>query len=83
MLFDYVAGRAKLAEGFMLHCSQLRQESRGRISLASADPREKARAEMPHLLASFTDVSPEDCECDEPHHIDPRHGFEQLRGEMG
>jgi len=32
----------KLARGFMLHISQLRQQSRGRIHLASADPREKA-----------------------------------------
>ena len=41
---------------------------------ATTNPREKARAEMPQLLASFTDVSPDDCECDDPHHIDHRLG---------
>lgn len=41
---------------------------------ATGNPREKARADMPRLLASFTDISPDDCECDEPHHIDYRLG---------
>jgi choline dehydrogenase len=42
VLIEEAGTRMKLARGFMLHLSQLRQESRGRIHLASADPREKA-----------------------------------------
>ena len=49
VLFNSVGGRATLAEGFMLHCSQLRQESRGRIMLASSDPRQKARIQFNFL----------------------------------
>ncbi len=41
---------------------------------AAGDPREKARAEMPGLLAAFTDVPPEECECDEGEYIDHRMG---------
>ncbi|HKC03044.1 MAG TPA: hypothetical protein VKC17_07050 [Sphingomicrobium sp.] len=43
-------------------------------ALANGDPREKARAELPQLLASLTDVSPEDCECDAGEYIDERLG---------
>lgn len=49
VLFDYAGSKVSLAEGFMLHCSQLRQESRGRITLASADPRQKARIQFNFL----------------------------------
>lgn len=42
VMIDQKDGRIRLARGFMLHLSQLRQESRGRVSLASADPRAKA-----------------------------------------
>jgi choline dehydrogenase len=50
VLFDYdERGTVTLSEGFMLHCSQLRQESRGRITLASADPRDKARIQFNFL----------------------------------
>lgn len=42
VLIDQDGSRIKLARGFMLHLSQLRQQSRGRIRLASGDPREKA-----------------------------------------
>lgn len=49
VLFDYAGGKVSLAEGFMLHCSQLRQESRGRITLASANPRQKARIQFNFL----------------------------------
>lgn len=38
---EQVGTKLKLARGFMLHISQLRQESRGRIQLASADPHDK------------------------------------------
>ena len=41
---------------------------------AAGDPREKARAEMPGLLAAFTDIPPEECECDEGEYIDHRMG---------
>ena len=41
---------------------------------ATVDPREQARADMPALLASFADVSPDDCECDVPEFIDARLG---------
>lgn len=43
VLVNYDNGKTSLAEGFMIHCSQLRQESRGRITLSSADPRDKPR----------------------------------------
>jgi choline dehydrogenase len=43
VLFSQNGARVELGEGFMVHCSQLRQESRGRITLASADPRHKPR----------------------------------------
>ncbi|HEV7252711.1 MAG TPA: choline dehydrogenase [Mesorhizobium sp.] len=49
VLFDYAGERVTLGEGFMLHCSQLRQESRGRITLASADPTAKARIQFNFL----------------------------------
>jgi choline dehydrogenase len=42
VMIDEVGAEMKLARGFMLHLSQLRQESRGCIRLASADPRAKA-----------------------------------------
>jgi hypothetical protein len=43
-------------------------------ALANGDPREKARAEMPQLLADFTDIPPEECECDSGEYIDDRLG---------
>lgn len=49
VLLDQSDGRHSLAEGFMLHCSQLRQESRGRLALASADPREAIRIQFGFL----------------------------------
>lgn len=42
VLIDQDGPQIRLARGFMLHLSQLRQQSRGRIRLASGDPREKA-----------------------------------------
>ena len=44
---------------------------------ATGDPLEKARNDLPQLMADFTDVSPEECECDEGAYIDER------LGEMG
>lgn len=49
VLFDFQAGTVSRSEGFMLHCSQLRQESRGRITLASSDPRQKPRIQFNFL----------------------------------
>jgi hypothetical protein len=46
-------------------------------ALATGDPVEKARKELPQLMAGFTDISPEECECDEGEYIDDR------LGEMG
>lgn len=43
-------------------------------ALANGDPLARARAELPQLLASFTDVSPEECECDEGEYFDERLG---------
>jgi hypothetical protein len=43
-------------------------------ALAAGDPREKARKELPQLMAGFTDVSPQECECDEGEYIDDRLG---------
>ena len=43
-------------------------------ALAAGDPREKARAELPALLAGLTDVAPEDCECDDGEYIDEHLG---------
>ena len=43
-------------------------------ALATGDPRERARAELPRLMAGLTDVSPEECECDEGEYIDGRLG---------
>ena len=54
VLFDQVGSKVTLGEGFMVHCSQLRQESRGRITLASADPRDKARIQF-NFLATEND----------------------------
>lgn len=42
VVIDYDGDDISLAEGFMVHLSQLRQESRGRIGLRSADPLDKA-----------------------------------------
>jgi hypothetical protein len=43
-------------------------------ALAHGDPMEKARQALPKLLDSLTDVSPEECECDEGEYIDARLG---------
>lgn len=43
-------------------------------ALTNGDPREKARADLPQLMAGFADVSPEECECDEGEFIDERLG---------
>ena len=43
-------------------------------ALAHGDPLEKARKELPQLMAGFTDVSPAECECDEGEYIDHRLG---------
>lgn len=40
---DYEGERIVLKQGFQAHISQLRQESRGRVTLRSADPVDKAR----------------------------------------
>jgi hypothetical protein len=44
------------------------------LALATGDPREKARKELPGLMDSLTDVSPEECECDSGERIDHRLG---------
>lgn len=49
VLLDQEGSAMTLSEGFMLHCSQLRPESRGRITLESADPRQKARLQFNFL----------------------------------
>jgi hypothetical protein len=43
-------------------------------AVATGDPREKARKELPQLLDSLTDFPPEECECEEAAWIDGRHG---------
>lgn len=43
-------------------------------ALVTGDPLEKARKELPALMADFTDVSPDECECDEGAYIDERLG---------
>jgi hypothetical protein len=43
-------------------------------ALATGDPLEKARQALPGLMASFTDVAIEECECDEGAYIDERLG---------
>jgi choline dehydrogenase len=48
-LFDFQTGTVSRSEGFMLHCLQLRQESRGRITLASSDARQKPRIQFNFL----------------------------------
>lgn len=40
---DYVGDKIKLKQGFMIHISQLRQESRGRLELTSTDPKTPPR----------------------------------------
>lgn len=55
VLLNQIGERVTLAEGFMLHLSQLRQESRGRVRLASPDPRDKARIQF-GFLATDNDV---------------------------
>src|SRR5690349_21897385 len=46
-------------------------------ALATGDPCEKARRELPQLMGKLADVPPEECECDEGEYIDDR------LGEMG
>lgn len=43
-------------------------------ALATSDPLDKARKELPQLMASFTDVPLEECECDDGEYIDERLG---------
>jgi len=43
-------------------------------AVATGDPLEKARKDLPRLMAGFTDVSPQECECDEGEYIDERLG---------
>src|SRR5438309_640613 len=43
-------------------------------ALASGDPREKARLELPALLASFDDVPEEECPCEPIDYLDERLG---------
>ena len=43
-------------------------------ALATGDPLDKARKDLPRLMAGFTDVSPQECECDEGEYIDERLG---------
>jgi len=43
-------------------------------ALATGDPLEKARKDLPRLMAGFTDVPPQECECDEGEYIDERLG---------
>jgi hypothetical protein len=43
-------------------------------ALATGDPLEKARKDLPRLMAGFTDMSPQECECDEGEYIDERLG---------
>jgi hypothetical protein len=43
-------------------------------ALANGDPLEKARRDLPQLMTAFTDISPEECECDEGEYIDDRLG---------
>lgn len=43
-------------------------------AVATGDPREKARAELPELMADFADIPLEECECDEAAYIDDRLG---------
>ena len=43
-------------------------------ALANGDPLEKARKELPALLAGFADVPLDECECDEGEYIDGRLG---------
>ena len=45
---DYIGDRIILKQGFQLHVSQLRQTSRGRVTLASADPKQ-----APHIAFDF------------------------------
>src|SRR5690606_9001074 len=51
---DYSAGKPVLADGFSLHCSQLRQESRGSLKLASAAPADPIRIHF-NFLATDRD----------------------------
>ncbi len=46
---DYVGDRIVLKQGFQVHVSQLRQTSRGRVALASADPGRAPRIEFDFL----------------------------------
>jgi hypothetical protein len=43
-------------------------------ALATGDPREQARTELPGLLASFEDVSEEDCPTEDIDFLDDRLG---------
>jgi hypothetical protein len=43
-------------------------------ALAHGDPLEKARKDLLGLFAGLTDVSPEECECDEGEYLDDRLG---------
>ena len=43
-------------------------------ALAAGDPRDQARSAMPALLDRLTNLSPEECECEEAEWLDSRHG---------
>jgi hypothetical protein len=43
-------------------------------AMATGDPRAKARNSLPQLIASFTDLLPEECECDSGEYLDGRLG---------
>jgi choline dehydrogenase len=49
VVIQYHGSAISLAEGFMVHLSQLRQESRGRIVLRSGNPLDKARIQFRFL----------------------------------
>jgi hypothetical protein len=44
------------------------------LAAATGDPREKARTDLPGLVAAFEDVAPEECEAEPIDFLDPRVG---------
>lgn len=77
---DYIGDRIKLKQGFQIHISQLRQDSRGALSLASADP-----AVQPRISFNFLSTDRDRREMVESvrlaRHIVNQPAFNEFRGE--
>lgn len=77
---DYVGDKIKLKQGFQIHVSQLRQESRGRLELASANAQD-----APRIIFNFLATENDRREMVEgvkiARHVVNQPSFDEFRGE--